>query len=322
MRGFPARPRPPAPAYRGRFAPSPTGPLHFGSLVAALGSWLDARAHGGEWLVRIEDLDPPREVPGAASAILAALELLGLHWDGPVLHQSTRAEAYRAALEHLAEAGWTYPCTCPRSRIAREARRRGPLGPVYPGTCRARAPGPGPHALRVRVDGVRVALDDRLQGPCHAGLAEQVGDFVVHRRDGLTAYHLAVVVDDAAQGITDVVRGADLLEATWCHIHLQRLLGLPTPRYLHLPVATGPDGAKLSKQTGAMPVDLRRPGRALEAALAFLGHAPPEALRGAPPAELLAWAVQAWSAARLPRARALPAVPEAGTKARGSAAGA
>lgn len=293
--------------YRGRFAPSPTGPLHFGSLVAALGSWLDARTHGGEWLVRIEDLDPPREAPGAAAAILAALETLGLWWDGEVVRQSRRTERYVEALRQLHAEGWAYPCACPRSRVAREAPRRGPLGPVYPGTCRRAPHGPPPHALRVRVDGAQVGFRDRLQGEQQACLQEVVGDFVVHRRDGLTAYHLAVVVDDAAQGITDVVRGADLLEATWCHLHLQHLLGLPEPRYLHLPVAVGPDGAKLSKQTGAPPVDLRRPGLALARALAFLGHPPPRELRGAPPAELLAWAVSAWSTARLPRARALSA---------------
>ena len=296
-----------APAYRGRFAPSPTGPLHFGSLVAALGSWLDARAHGGEWLVRIEDLDPPREVPGAAAAILAALETLGLHWDGPVLHQSTRGERYAEALARLEEAGHAYRCACSRARVARLARRHGPLGPVYPGTCRTGAPSRGPHAVRVRVDGSEAAFDDRLQGRHGASLAEAVGDFVVRRRDGLTAYHLAVVVDDTDQGVTDVVRGADLLEATWCHLHLQRLLGLPSPRYLHLPVATGPDGAKLSKQTGAAPVNLRRPGAALERALAFLGHPVPRCLRGAPPGELLAWATDRWSVRRVPPVRVQPA---------------
>ncbi len=296
-----------APAYRGRFAPSPTGPLHFGSLVAALGSWLDARAHGGEWLVRIEDLDPPREVPGAAAAILAALETLGLHWDGPVLYQSARAERYREALASLERAGHAYRCACSRARVARRARRHGPLGPVYPGTCRAGTVDDGPHAVRVRVDGAAVSFEDRLQGRHGARLAESVGDFVVRRRDGLTAYHLAVVVDDAEQGVTDVVRGADLLEATWCHLHLQRLLGLPAPRYLHLPVATAPDGSKLSKQTGAAPVDLRRPGAALERALTFLGHPVPAALRGAPPAELLAWAVSRWSVRRVPPVRKRPA---------------
>lgn len=261
----------PAP-YRGRFAPSPTGPLHFGSLVAALGSWLDARAAGGEWLVRIEDLDAPRAAPGAASDILRTLEALGLQWDGPVLRQSGRAEAYRAALDLLARTGATYPCACSRREIGDGARAGVDGGLVYPGTCRAGLPpGRAARALRVRVGNAVIRFDDAVQGGVRHVLADDVGDFVLQRADGLCAYQLAVVVDDAAQGVTDVVRGADLRDSTARQVYLQRLLGLPTPRYLHLPVVVDAEGNKLSKQTGAAPIDPRRGVQALNAALGFLG---------------------------------------------------
>lgn len=288
----------PAP-YRGRFAPSPTGPLHFGSLVAALGSWLDARAAGGEWLVRIEDLDAPRAAPGAASDILRTLEALGLQWDGPVLRQSGRAEAYRAALDLLARTGATYPCACSRREIGDGARAGVDGGLVYPGTCRAGLPpGRAARALRVRVGNAVIRFDDAVQGGVRHVLADDVGDFVLQRADGLCAYQLAVVVDDAAQGVTDVVRGADLLDSTARQLHLRHLLGMPEPRHLHIPVLVGPDGAKLSKQTGAPAVDASRPVEALDAALEALGlgrigHEPLER-----------W----WSlaAARWARAEALP----------------
>jgi glutamyl-Q tRNA(Asp) synthetase len=295
--------------YRGRFAPSPTGPLHFGSLVAAIGSWADAQAHGGEWLVRMEDLDPPREAPGAAAAILTTLASLGLAWDGPVVYQSARAAAYRAALDRLQQQGVLYACGCTRKEIADSgvAALDGSL--VYPGTCRrGLPPGRPARATRVRVDGQTIEFEDGLQGRVHQDLGRDVGDFVLVRADGPFAYQLAVVVDDAAQGITDVVRGADLLDSTPRQIFLQRRLGLPTPRYLHLPVATDARGEKLSKQTLAAPVDAARPGAALCAALRFLGQSPPAALERAPGPTVLEWAAAHWDRARLPAMRAI-AVP-------------
>ena len=283
----------------GRFAPSPTGPLHFGSLVAALASWLDARRAGGRWLVRMEDLDLPRVMPGAADTILRQLEAFGLHWDGEVVFQSRRAARYAAALEKLGPQA--YPCACSRkeledSALAIDGAR------VYPGTCRdglaASRRGRASYALRLRTDEEVIAFVDRLQGPQAQRLARDVGDFVLRRADGLHTYQLAVVVDDADQGVTDVVRGADLLDSTARQVLLQRRLGLPTPRYLHVPVVVDDRGEKLSKQTHAP--DAKR--EHLRAALVFLGHAPPADLV---PPELLAWALAAWDPARVPAARAL-----------------
>ena len=296
------------PRYRGRFAPSPTGPLHFGSLVAALGSYLDARARDGEWLVRMEDLDPPRAAPGAAADILRTLESLGLHWDGAVLRQSERGDAYQAALAELERMGATYPCACTRREIGDSALAGTDGSLVYPGTCRngLRA-GRAARATRLRVDDAVIEFDDAAQGRMRQPLAADVGDFVLRRADGLFAYQLAVVVDDAAQGITDVVRGADRLVSTPRQILLQRLLGAPTPRYLHLPVATNAAGEKLSKQTRAPPIDRARPGAALVAALEFLGQRPEPRLVDAPAAEILAVATARWDRALIPRVRALRA---------------
>jgi glutamyl-Q tRNA(Asp) synthetase len=295
------------PVYRGRFAPSPTGPLHFGSLVAALASALDARARRGEWLLRIEDLDAPRNVPGAAAAILRTLDALGFEWAGPVTCQSRRLAAYRAALEALRAEGRIYACACTRreiadSALARDGSRR------YPGTCRKGLPADrAARAFRIRPDPGQVCFDDRLQGRVCQDVDAEVGDFIVQRADGLIAYQLAVVVDDAALGITDVVRGADLLDSTPRQICLQRLLGLPTPRYLHLPVAVNAAGEKLSKQTLARPIDASDPAASLRLALAFLGHAPPPETTGAGVTDLWRWAVASWDPARLPQARALAA---------------
>jgi len=252
--------------YTGRFAPSPSGPLHMGSLIAAAASWLDARAAGGRWLVRIEDLDRPRCMPGAADAMLRTLDRLGLHWDGEVLCQSRRLEHYRAALDKLARQ--TYWCGCTRREIADSSLGLASDGAhIYPGTCR-----PG-----------------TAQGRCQQVLEEDIGDFVLYRADGLFAYQLAVVVDDAAQGITDVVRGADLLDSTPRQIYLQQLLGLPTPRYLHVPVALDTAGGKLSKQTAAAPIETDP--CALRRALAFLGQSEAgtldQALRGWDPQLIL-----------------------------------
>ncbi len=279
--------------YVGRFAPSPSGPLHFGSLVAALASWLDARAVRGRWLLRIEDLDAPRQQPGAAGEILRTLERIGLTWDGPVLYQSLRASAYEAALRELQR--HTYWCGCSRREIADSATSPARDGAqIYPGTCRGGLPpGRKGRALRVRAAG-EVVFDDRVQGRQAQLLEREVGDFVIFRADGQFAYQLAVVVDDADQGVTDVVRGADLLDSTARQIYLQRMLGLPAPRYLHVPVAVNAAGEKLSKQTGAPALDLSRPDRVLRDALAFLGQAPTGDLDEA---------VARWDPARIPGQR-------------------
>jgi glutamyl-Q tRNA(Asp) synthetase len=282
--------------YVGRFAPSPTGPLHFGSLVTALASWLDAKHAGGRWLVRMEDLDQPRQVPGAAEAILHQLERLGLHWDGAVEYQSRRGELYDDALRGIA--GWTYSCGCTRKEFADSALAMDGSR-VYPGTCRGGlAPGKPARTLRLRTDAVPVKFTDRVQGEIAQNVEVEVGDFVLRRADGPYAYQLAVVVDDAAQGVTDVVRGADLLDSTARQIVLQRRLGVATPRYLHVPVAVNDAGEKLSKQAQASEIGPQD----LAPALAFLGFVPPADLA---PGELLAWGRAHWSAARVPRVRAL-----------------
>ena len=284
--------------YIGRFAPSPTGLLHFGSLIAALASWLDARAAGGRWLVRIEDLDTTRSRPQVSAAILRQLETLGLEWDGPVVYQSQRLQEYRAALDALHRDGHVYWCGCTRKEIEDSTTRLGHAASsrVYPGICRnGISPGGTPRAMRVRTHDRPIRFTDRMQGDIVQLVERNVGDFVVLRADGVFAYQLAVVVDDAGQGVTDVVRGADLLDSTSRQILLQQLLGLPTPRYLHVPVATGASGSKLSKQSGAQPLDDARPGESLRDALTFLG------LSGTPdsdrPDDLLSWARNCWSPA-------------------------
>jgi glutamyl-Q tRNA(Asp) synthetase len=293
---------------RGRFAPSPTGPLHFGSLVAAVGSYLDARHHHGTWLVRMEDLDTPRCVPGAAEDILRTLAAFGLHSDEPVIYQSQRTAAYEAALARLQRSGAAYPCCCTRKEIA-DSALHGIEGPVYPGTCRNGIPaGRKGRAWRVRTDDAPLSFDDVLQGRTTQHLQSEVGDFVVQRADGLFAYQLAVVVDDAAQNITHVVRGADLLDSTSRQIHLQRLLGLPTPHYTHLPVAVNAAGEKLSKQTLATAVDVSRTCRELHRALVFLQQRPPQALQDEPLETIWEWAHRNWQPERLVGLRALPAV--------------
>jgi glutamyl-Q tRNA(Asp) synthetase len=276
--------------YIGRFAPSPTGPLHFGSLVAALASYAAARSAGGKWLLRVEDLDKPREQPGAADDILRTLDKLGLEWDGPVIHQSTRLERYRAVLDDLARRGFAYPCACTRreledSALAIDGAR------IYPGTCRrGLAPGKAARSVRVRTHGAPIGFADAVQGWREQRVETEVGDFVLLRADGITAYQLAVVVDDLDQGITDVVRGADLLDSTARQVHLQRLLGARTPRYAHVPVAVNAAGEKLSKQTGARPLDLSDPQAELARARRFLNQA-----------------ADGWDMARVPRLRTIAA---------------
>ena len=289
----------PAP-YVGRFAPSPTGPLHFGSLVAAVASFLDARAADGHWLLRMEDLDRPRCEPGAADTILRQLEAYGLVWDGAVLYQSQRGDAYAAALDTLRGAGAAFPCACTRSQLAHAPRNaEGEI--VYPGTCRLHAPPcMSAHAWRAQIRDVSTHFADRIHGDLQQNLAHDVGDFIVKRADGLFAYQLAVVVDDAFQGVTNVVRGADLLWNTPRQIYLQTLLGLPTPVYAHVPLVTNAAGQKLSKQTLAPALPETGRGAVLAQALAALGHPPPAELVGAGPAELLAWASAHWRIENVP----------------------
>jgi glutamyl-Q tRNA(Asp) synthetase len=293
--------------YRGRFAPSPTGALHFGSLVAAVGSYLEAKSRGGAWLVRMEDLDPPRMQAGAKDQILRALEACGMAWDGDIRYQSQRGAAYRAALARLEAQGLVYACGCSRREIADSS-----LAPdgtlIYPGTCRnGIAPGKTLRATRLRVGDAVIEFEDAVQGKVHQVLATEVGDFVLFRADGLYAYQLAVVVDDAEQGITDVVRGADLLDSTPRQIYLQRRLGLPTPRYLHLPAAVNAAGEKLSKQTLAAPVNAHHPVPVLVEVMGFLGQAPPAQLRRATLDEFWRWALAHWDAQRIPRRRSVAA---------------
>ncbi|MBP9713320.1 MAG: tRNA glutamyl-Q(34) synthetase GluQRS [Sterolibacterium sp.] len=294
--------------YRGRFAPSPTGPLHFGSLVAAVGSYLDARAHGGHWFVRIEDLDRPRCQLAAADAILRLLDAYGFEWAGEVLYQSARDEIYRAAFEQLRATGQVYACACTRSELAdsrititHPAARAADGALIYPGTCRHGLPaGRSARAWRLRVDEENIAFTDAVCGIIGQSLADEAGDFVLRRADGLYAYQLAVVVDDAAQGVTHVVRGADLLGSTPRQILLQHRLGLATPQYAHLPVVLDAHGEKLSKQTHAAPLVAQQAIPALLAALEFLGQQPPEELRSATRDALWQWAVAHWSMAGIP----------------------
>jgi glutamyl-Q tRNA(Asp) synthetase len=289
-------------SYVGRFAPSPTGPLHFGSLVAALGSCLDARARGGRWLLRIEDVDEPRCSPTMADDIRRTLAACGFEWDGPVLTQSTRKTRYRAALADLEVRGWVYPCACTRRELADSALARDGA-PIYPGTCRAGlSPGKAAHAWRLRVDAAEVCFDDAVQGRRCQNLAREVGDFVLLRADGYFAYQLAVTVDDADQGVTHVVRGTDLIESTPRQIFLQRCLGLPTPAYAHLPVAMNATGEKLSKQTRAPPIDRGNPLPAMVGALRFLGQPAPPDLHHATTADFWRWAIRHWDIGRVPRA--------------------
>lgn len=286
----------------GRFAPSPTGPLHAGSLLAAVASYCAARAAGGRWRVRMEDLDPPREMPGAADLILRQLEACGFEWDGEVRYQSQRHAAYEAALEQLHRHGHIFWCRCSRTDLARLAQT------TYPGTCRACTSPREDSAIRLRVPPGRVCFTDGVFGPQQEEVAATVGDFVLKRRDGLYAYQLAVVVDDADQGITQVVRGADLLDNTARQIVLQHCLDLPTPHYAHLPLVIHPDGTKLSKQTHAPALPLTGTSVLLVQALAMLGQETPAGLADEPAATILHWAVAHWDVSKVPRhAVTLPA---------------
>jgi glutamyl-Q tRNA(Asp) synthetase len=284
--------------YVGRFAPSPTGPLHLGSLVAALASWLDARAAKGRWLVRMEDLDRLREQPGAADGILRTLERLGLYWDGDVVFQSRRGDRYRAALDTLRN--HTYWCGCSRREVADSSLGLAADGAlIYPGSCRnGLASGKTARALRIRTQDEEISFDDRVQGRQRQALGKEIGDFVLYRGDAHFAYQLAVVVDDAEQSVTDIVRGADLLDSTARQIYLQRLLGYSQPRYLHVPVAVNAADEKLSKQTGAAPIDVAAKEEVIPRALRFLGQIATDDLGEA---------VRNWAPGRIPACRTMRA---------------
>lgn len=293
--------QPTSSAYRGRFAPSPTGPLHFGSLVAAVGSYLEARSRHGEWFVRIENLDPLREVPGVSGEILSILDAMGMEWDGDVVYQNKRHKLYKAALATLERQHLIYTCTCSRKEIA-DSTIMGIDGPVYPGTCRGRSLHKGRlGAKRLRTDNKPIEFNDALQGRVRQRLESAIGDFVLQRADGVFAYQLAVVVDDAEQGVTHVVRGEDLLSSTPRQIYLQQLLGYPIPSYLHIPVAVDAQGTKLSKQTCAARLNAYDPVRQLMKAIRFLGQRPPAELINEDIASFWKWATENWKQEMIPR---------------------
>lgn len=285
----------------GRFAPSPTGALHFGSLVTAVGSYCLAKSAGGLWLVRMEDLDGPRVVAGAAQEILRTLEALALHWDKEVLYQSQRTARYEAALERLREGGHIFPCACSRKEVLASAPHRGEEGPIYAGTCRNGLPvGREARAWRMRVPNDTIVFCDCLSGKYRQCLASEVGDFVLRRADGLFAYQLAVVVDDAESGVTQVVRGADLLSSTPRQIYLHQCLGYPVPCYAHLPLVLAPDGEKVSKRHGPVSLAHTEGGQLIWQALRFLGQSVPQELQSASASEVLAWGVAHFEGERVP----------------------
>jgi glutamyl-Q tRNA(Asp) synthetase len=297
--------------YCGRFAPTPSGPLHFGSMIAAIASYCDARANDGSWHVRIDDIDQPRVVAGAAGDILRTLTAFGLAWDREPVFQSRNSDSYHAAIHLLRSRAQVFACSCSRKDI-NEAVDMGTDSSLYPGTCRNGLPaGRRARSLRLHIDDdARAGFIDLLQGSVSQQLATEVGDFVIYRSGGIFSYHLACAVDDAYHGITHIVRGADLLDSTPRQIHLQVLLGLPTPAYLHLPVATNEQGQKMSKQAGATGVDHARAGEIIHSALMFLGQRPPSDLARAPPRTAIEWGVHNWRRENLPKARAIAAMPQ------------
>ncbi len=298
-----------SPTYQGRFAPSPSGPLHFGSLVAAVGSYLEAKSNSGKWLVRIEDLDRSREVPGASSDILYTLEKLGMQWDGEVIYQSQRNNIYQAALHLLEKNNLIYTCSCTRKAII-DAGIIGTNGPIYAGTCRNNniSLNNKKNALRIKTNHSQIKFTDTLNGLIKQQLDCDTGDFILRRADGIFAYQLAVVVDDAAQNITHIVRGADLLDSTPRQIYLQKLLNYTTPAYLHLPLATNHLGEKLSKQTKATPIDLANALLQLIAALDFLGQESPKELSKTDIPTFWQWAIDNWQPKNIP-SRSIPSIP-------------
>jgi glutamyl-Q tRNA(Asp) synthetase len=287
--------------YKGRFAPSPTGKVHFGTLTAAVGSYLQAKKNNGDWIIRMEDVDVTRKVKGSDSEILKTLELFGFEWQGEVIYQSMRTEYYQNALEQLKELSLVFPCVCSRKQLA--AIR----SDIYPGTCRIRTlPENNDHALRLLTTDAIIEFDDVVMGKQSQDIARQCGDFVIKRRDGLFAYQLAVVVDDYLQGITEVVRGADLLESTARQIYLQRLLGYPTPGYCHLPLAVDADGSKISKSEGAAKVEIKNKEKLIYEVLAFLGQNPPADLFRSNISYIWKWAVENWDISLVPVTKKIP----------------
>mgnify|MGYP002622669506 CR=1 FL=1 len=285
------------PSYIGRFAPSPTGPLNFGSVVAALGSYLQAKQQQGLWRVRMEDIDQPRTVAGADKLILEQMEQLGLGWDGEVIYQSQRTGHYQHALELLQQADLVFRCYCSRKEIGDRP---------YPGTCRTSTTSKnGDYAIRVKVEQEPGGFIDRIQGAYQQSIQQSSGDFVIKRKEGLFAYQLAVVVDDADQQITEIVRGADLIDSSCQQIYLQQLLGFQQPAYVHLPVAQDQQGNKISKQDGATAIDLRQPGKILVNVLDYLGQNPPTTLSKENVSAIIQWAVEHWDISLVPRARAI-----------------
>lgn len=287
----------PPPRYTGRFAPTPSGYLHFGSLLAAVASYLDAIHHQGRWLVRLEDLDTPRNIPGAGEHILHTLRTYGMHWHGEVLSQSDRLPRYQRIIDQWLDSGQAYYCDCPRREIIAN-------NGIYPGTCRERQlPAAADHAVRLKVTDQPLSFVDRLQGVITQNILQASGDFIIRRRDGIIAYQLAVVVDDIDQGVTDIVRGADLLDSTPRQLWLYQLLDHPAPRYLHVPLIMRPDGEKLSKRLGSTPLEADQAAATLHRALCILTPDIPTELASAPVAEQLAWAVRHWQPDRLPASR-------------------
>ncbi len=284
--------------YRGRFAPSPTGPLHLGSLVAAIASYAQALSQAGQWLLRIEDIDPPREVPGAADQIIRALAAHGFEWHDGVLYQSENTERLMTFVTRLLDDDVAYPCVCSREQVRAAARAVTATGPVYPGTCRsrgARRSPSGPSAVRIRTEGARVHFEDLLQGRIECDVEREIGDFIIRRKDGLIAYSLAGVVDDRDQQITQVVRGADLLDFTPAQIYLQQALGFTSPIYCHVPVVVNESGHKLSKQSGATPIDNSRAPTNLVRGLEILGQRPPPELAEGRVADVWEWTRSHWT---------------------------
>lgn len=289
--------------YRGRFAPSPSGPLHFGSLVAALGSYLQARSQTGEWLLRMEDLDPPRETSGADTLILKSLNAHGLNWDNEVMYQSRRHPAYEQALEHLKQKGLLFYCSCTRKQLRARQNATKDATSIYAGTCREHTKPRDNCAIRIRVpddENAMISFRDHIHGSITQNLKHEVGDFVLKRRDGLYAYQLAVVVDDIAQGITEVVRGADLLNSTPRQLYLYQCLNAPPPSYLHLPLALLPDRKKLSKQTGAPPLDNHKASANLVQAMRFLGMPVKVDMLDSPIEDIIKWGITNWNESKIP----------------------